>query len=964
MTEKITERTLYAPIINYLEDLGFKGIQEVSIGKKYPDVVFWYESIKFIIQVKIGKHKKLLEGIVDAYEHATLANTENIIVLLYPPEIRKPLIKTEELKNFALECEIESIILTEYWKNSPKIKAQDLFKELRNKIERKEKEIPSLEFVVGTLRESISSISELLRGYASKGDIKDAINLVVGKFDLFLALGELNTKKKAEKKLQYAAIDLTSYLLVNQILFYHIYSALSKKVPLLTEDIKSIRELEDYFGKIQDINYKSIYSIKVVAELHSDKNIVAFIQKIIKAIKIVKPENIKHDLLGRLFHELLPFKTRKILAAFYTNPIAAELLAGLSIDRWYEKVMDTACGSGTLLVSAYRRKFDLYKQIQKLEPRNIEKMHKKFVEEDLTGSDIMPFASHLTAVNLCAQTIMITTNFLRIAVFDSLDFSKYPNINSGIPVSSFTKTIQATLFKGNKGDLNELKGAVNSNGKGESFKIYPVDTLIMNPPFTDREKMPSDYREKLKKYSKLINKCGGQVNLWGYFLALADDLVKNNGKIGAVIPINIFRGFATEKIRNYILHNYKIRYIVKTTKELGFSEDSAFRDVLLILEKTKPESFDLTGIILLKKSLKEFTIADSKSLIYKILAIPKGESCTDDDMEVYWIDYLELFKYKDNLMPKIGLAQTREVLDGFLNLVKEKGKDKLTKIKRNWLNFGFQVSPRGLSQLVYVTRPITKDRVKRAFLILEEETEEYIIAKIKGTNFKFKIDKSILLHGMRAITGINTIDISEKYDYLITDTFENFEMVFSLSKWNKDKNFNWNMVKNRARKTKTYLAIPERFNPYSKNTSVLAIYSDSKFIPPHTFIIFSIEEELNNLKIISIYLNSVLYFSELMLYKQETTGQFIHIMEKDLVLFNIINPKKLSAKQKQTLLNLFENIRNTEFPSIIEQLETKFWARMELDKTILQILGFTDKEIEEWLSKVYKVLVKELKGIL
>ncbi|HID27757.1 MAG TPA: hypothetical protein EYP22_08085, partial [Methanosarcinales archaeon] len=461
MTEKITERALYAPIINYLEYQGFKGIQEVSIEKKYPDVVFWYESIKFIIQVKIGKHKKLLEGIVDAYEHAKLANTENIIVLLYPPEIRKSLIKAEDLKTFALECEIESIILTEYWKDSPKIKVQDLFKELRNKIERKEKEIPSLEFVVGTLRESISSISELLRGYASKGDIKDAINLVVRRFDLFLALGELDTKKKkkAEKKLQYAAIDLTSYLLVNQILFYHIYSALSK-----------------------------------------------------------------------------------------------------------------------LLVSAYRRKFDLYKQIQKLDPRNIEKMHKKFVEEDLTGSDIMPFASHLTAVNLCAQTINVTTNFLRIAVFDSLDFSKYPNIKSGIPVNTFNKTIQSTLFKSaiNNNELNELKGAVNSNGKGESFKIYRVDTLIMNPPFTDREKMPSDYREKLKEYSKLIPRCGGQINLWGYFLALADDLVKNNGKIGAVIPINIFRGSATEKIRNYILENYKIRYIVKTTKELGFSEDSAF----------------------------------------------------------------------------------------------------------------------------------------------------------------------------------------------------------------------------------------------------------------------------------------------------------------------------------------------------------------------------------------------------
>lgn len=66
--------------------------------------------------------------------------------------------------------------------------------------------------------------------------------------------------------------------------------------------------------------------------------------------------------------------------------------------------------------------------------------------------------------------------------------------------------------------------------------LKPVDTVIMNPPFTDREKMPRDYREKLKMLDKLTEKCGSQINLWGYFLALADDLIKDGGKIGAVIP--------------------------------------------------------------------------------------------------------------------------------------------------------------------------------------------------------------------------------------------------------------------------------------------------------------------------------------------------------------------------------------------------------------------------------------------
>jgi len=47
----------------------------------------------------------------------------------------------------------------------------------------------------------------------------------------------------------------------------------------------------------------------------------------------------------------------------------------------------------------------------------------------------------------------------------------------------------------------------------------------------------------------------------------------------------------------------------------------------------------------------------------------------------------------------------------------------------------------------------------------------------------------------------------------------------------------------------------------------------------------------------------------------------------------------------------------------LEQLENRFWARVELDKTILQILGFSKREINEWLPKVYDALVEELKAM-
>lgn len=57
------------------------------------------------------------------------------------------------------------------------------------------------------------------------------------------------------------------------------------------------------------------------------------------------------DLLGTIFHDLIPFETRKSVAAFYTNVLAAELLAWLAIDRPDAKVADFAVGSGGLSCS-------------------------------------------------------------------------------------------------------------------------------------------------------------------------------------------------------------------------------------------------------------------------------------------------------------------------------------------------------------------------------------------------------------------------------------------------------------------------------------------------------------------------------------------------------------------------------------------------------------------------------------
>ena len=986
MAQKISERTLYPYIGKILEKLEFQNIQEIGVGKGWVDIECFYISLKFIIEVKIEdphtKWKNLLEGVAQAWEYSKSASATGFIVIEYPTGVRRPLSFTPEvIEEIANQSKVNAMVLTEFWTDKfVKITPIELFRKLKEKsdgfILRREKYV-SLDLAVETIREAILTISGILRQYI--GTIDDLINTVVGRFDLFLSFVE-----GKEEKIRIAAIDLSSYLLVNQILFYHIYASLTKKIDDLDETkINSIYDLKERFKEITDINYKAIYSVDVISALPDINLILENIKNVIKAIKGVRAASIRHELIGRIYHESLPFETRKKLATFYTKPIAAEILAGLCIDQWNERIIDPACGSGTLLVSAYKKKMDLYKNEIERETLSIgetEELHNLFARDQITGIDLMPFACHLTAVNLSAQNPQITTNKLRVAVQDSLSLQSSLNSvefsEKGILLKPFSKFIQETIIKSERikqtyfsreGKIIESKGAVSPDGVGEEFLLYPSDVVIMNPPFSDREKMPEDYRKRLKTFNKLITKSGNQVNLWGFFLALADDLIKEGGSIGAVIPINIARGKATKKIRNYILENYQIRYIVKATKDLGFSEAASFRDILFVAEKRKPKRDDLTGLIFLKKSIKEISLDDAGKIADKIRRIDQREDSvySDDDFEMYFVSYSEILRNKTNLMPLIWGKDINStiVFKSFLELVRKKSEGKITKIKKEWLREGFHSSPKGMSELVYVTRPLDKSRTARAFLILEKEDRSNIHFKVKRANLKFKVAKEKTTPALRTLTGIRSLDLSTNHDYIFSDEFDGFDQILILSRWKEKKYFNWDFVRKEIEKKKAYLALSRRINPYSINTSFLAIFSKFKFVPSDgAFKIFKVKNE-KDAKVLSLNFNSILYLIQFFRNKEETTGQFSTIRSDDLVLIDILDIDKLISKEKQILLDLFEKLKTVEFPSIVEQLETRFWARVELDKTILSVLGFSDKEIDEWLPKVYDTLVDELKAM-
>jgi len=68
---------------------------------------------------------------------------------------------------------------------------------------------------------------------------------------------------------------------------------------------------------------------------------------------------------------------------------------------------------------------------------------------------------------------------------------------------------------------------------------------------------------------------------------------------------------------------------------------------------------------------------------------------------------------------------------------------------------------------------------------------------------------------------------------------------------------------------------------------------------------------------------------------------------------------KLPDGKRKILLEAFNRIKDSKFPSILEQLEQKYPARKLIDQTWLEALGYKGNK-EELLDKLYGSLVSEI----
>jgi hypothetical protein len=945
-----TEDTITTILANELEKRGvkvqtFPKVELPGIGLRKPDM-WCHNGGDYVVEAKFRKDK-LIEAVSKVYEYLNLPSVVGGFAILYPEELSRPGLSRESLENLVRSLDFT---LVPVFRHQDQRRGFKLFEgTLLEVADFLAKHVltppvyiePSVPDIIKTLRNAATNLATTMRHLTG-----NQLN------DLFGGKGVFENILQYEER-QYPVEDLriaAAYILVTQLLFYHV---LSRANPTLFQELDpmQVRHPSDlkhlYFDRVLNINYKAVLSYDVASRIGIEH--IPVIKNVINAIKAIAPEKVRGDLLGTIFHDLIPFETRKSVAAYYTNVLAAEFLAWLAIDRPDAKVADFAVGSGGLLVAAYRRKRYLIER----EREFTEHDHKRFVEWELTGIDIMPFAANVAACHLALQEPRYFTNRVRIAVWDSTDLKPGRSIP---PIASLPVVLTGPSTLDSYVDVEDVvgvKGAVSlRDEKPDEIQLEECDAVIMNPPFTRQERIPERYKEILSaRFGEYRNYLHGQLGYYGYFVLLADRFLKDEGRIAFVLPATVLKIRSCEGIRRLLSERYHVEYIVTTWHRSAFSESTMFREILLVARKTRPGPYSKTKIVVLKK-LPE-TLEESRRIAEKIKA--SQSKLDDEEVSIRVIDYTGLRDEVDNWFKFIAVSDL-SLLD-VLNLLIQTGKlvPLNMLIPKDNIVRGVESSRGGWIQPLTITR---EERAKKRVdvWVLKRINGSYVEVVHRFLKGTLKIPKSALLPALRRVSLINKIDISSHTDYVIIDEFPDIKVFLEVSprKFRYGRGF-WSKWRDYVKDRAAHLTLVRRVDLSAPGTCLLAFYSQQQLVPPG--LAWSLKIERENAKFLALWFNSTFHLLQLLIYRKETRGAFLQLDKYVLETLLVPDLRGLTEEKKNRLLQVFEEVRNVEFPSLLEQLDNAHVMRRKIDAVWLEVLG---EDKPETLPTLYKALSREI----
>ena len=324
------------------------------------------------------------------------------------------------------------------------------------------------------------------------------------------------------------------------------------------------------------------------------------------------------DHAGPLFNRVMGNQASD--GAYFTRPTAASIAARLTLDAcgnadWSEeqtwkdhKTVDLACGSGTLL-AAMLTEMKRRAESQGASDADLAQLQKVGVEETLKGLDINPVSLQLAASQLTTGNQEIRYRRMGLHLMPYGPHKDYRNRvfagtlellgqRSILPRENafdFADDEIASELTWSPSDDAELEDAVSA--------VKDARIVIMNPPFTSREKMgekfPPDIKQALHSRADAMENLlvKADPNLEGFmsrtsirplFVALADHVQKRpNGVVAMINPTIALSAVSGLIERQILAQRFHIHTVLTChqPRNINLSQETNINESIVVMRR-------------------------------------------------------------------------------------------------------------------------------------------------------------------------------------------------------------------------------------------------------------------------------------------------------------------------------------------------------------------------------------------
>lgn len=964
-----TEDGISDLMADYLRSSGISAVTQVSIStpgtRSQPDFQITNGGT-FVGEAKWESKK--WEGFGEARDYGQLTGVEGSFLIVYPEALR------DEGGQARLQDTPESVLSGHTYscaflrRDEPtdivRLELENIPSWLESNIQRRRRPEPDPDEVVSVLRQTAHTLNEELQAAPEENLFRNVLGATPD-----------------EEEEREAARQTAGFLLVNQLTFYRVLASTDRFPEIDPDMLSSPRDLGEYFDLVLEVDYTPVFSFRISEDLPDES--LTILKDAIKTINSLSPESVDHDVLGTVFHELIPLEARKQVAAYYTMSKPAEILAELSIDGADARVMDPACGSGTMLVSAYQRK-------KTLSGTWTEETHRQFVENDITGIDVMPFAAHLSCIHLALQAPIFETDDVNIGIEDSTKTSPGETIS---PLSFVLpeREQQRSIQEWDAGESPDVSGETVEAGSvtvdaaaGREMDLDTVDVVMMNPPFTRQESVAGfaeGYKDRLRGRFSDRDRRGhvhGKMSYCSYFMFLADKFLDEGGRIAAVLPATVLAKSSDEGVRDMLVNEYNIEYILAREDNPNFSEDTDLREVIVIARKCEPDpdgSVTCVAFDGLDVAASDIQSAAASLDVEDTIETRTVHGENGSEAAVWRIPYEDLDVHS-LFLP--FAASDRDLIRSWYELVE--GSNELVQVQD--LNPGLT---RGGSSHPW-TRGVLADpetQLRSTDLWVVERDEDPLTIRHRHVNEEVEVPKTAVEPYFLRKPHRERVDVSGISEYTIVREFEDLPRFLELAEQDSiPGSWESHVTENAA-----FTAIPETVDLTASGTCHVVYYSNRPRLW-HRMWMHSDIDDLTVSKVLALWFDSTFGALQFLLTRIPARGGWTKYRKYSQERFLTLDTGELSNDDVETLVDAFDDVSGADAPNLVTQLAMNasrdriseddletvdeyfdgvagrigevYEPRRRMDFVVASVLGVSDAELDSFVEGLCSDLLVEL----